>query len=692
MFGKLVGRMNIWHRLMAVVIALCIPLAFATYFMIQAGNYAINFGRDERLGVRYLTPASTLLTDLTAYRSGLAAGATPEELRSLGTKVDKDFESLATIDDELGSMLETDAASLKAAGYEDALPSGLQSAWDKAKGESGSAAVEDVSATVQGVRNLIAQVGNSSKLILDPDLDTYYVMDGLLLQSPEVVQRLQELRDSVGTLSSSRREISLSDRTDLASDLAMLTFRAESIHADLETAVNTTERFNRDGSLQSELGPQDATLQEEITGIERMVEEGVVTADTPQLSSAALDRATESAVAANSAVWSSLLSHEDKMVNTRIQGFVGTRNTQLTVLALLLLAIIALTWAIVRSITKPLGALRHRMLEIVEGDGDLTKRVPEEKNEIGAVAAAFNRFVARMADSIGSVKPVVSSLTTSSEELSATSTQMGSSAEETSTQADAVSAAASQVSSNAQSAASSAEEMSASIREIATSANEAAAVAANAVASAESANATVGKLGESSAEIGEVIKVITSIAEQTNLLALNATIEAARAGEAGKGFAVVANEVKELAKETAKATEEIGTKIVAIQGDAREAAGAISGITEVIAKINDIQSTIASAVEEQTVTTNEISRNVGDAAAGANEIATNITGVAKSAQDTSQGASTTQGAAHGLAGLAEELTQRISQFKVDGEANGSGEIAGNGHHDRVPVGAGVNGG
>jgi methyl-accepting chemotaxis protein len=181
----------------------------------------------------------------------------------------------------------------------------------------------------------------------------------------------------------------------------------------------------------------------------------------------------------------------------------------------------------------------------------------------------------------------------------------------------------------------------------------------------------VSKLGESSCEIGQVIKVITSIAQQTNLLALNATIEAARAGEAGKGFAVVANEVKELAKETARATEDISRKIEAIQTDTKAAVDAIASISGVIHQINDISSTIATAVEEQNATTNEMSRNVSEAANGSGEITSNIARVAEAAQGTTRGATDTQKASQQLVETSTQLRRLVEQFKINANSNGN---------------------
>ena len=325
--------------------------------------------------------------------------------------------------------------------------------------------------------------------------------------------------------------------------------------------------------------------------------------------------------------------------------------------------------AIALIIERGLTGRLQEKLEVLKrvAAGDLSGRLKVmSKDEIGQLADTINQMSERLSAMVEEIRANSETLSSASEELTASAQQMGAQSHQASAQAGTVSAAAEQLSNNVQTVSTATEEMTVSIKEIAKNATEAAQVADSAARVAENTNATVSKLGESSAEIGNVIKVITSIAEQTNLLALNATIEAARAGEAGKGFAVVANEVKELAKETAKATEDIGRKVEAIQSDAKGAVDTIGQITGVIKRINDIQNTIASAVEEQTATTNEIARNISEGAKGSSDIAQNIVGVAQAAKSTEESASASQQAAAELAKMATALRQMVERFKLDG--------------------------
>ncbi|PRY35871.1 methyl-accepting chemotaxis protein [Geodermatophilus tzadiensis] len=335
--------------------------------------------------------------------------------------------------------------------------------------------------------------------------------------------------------------------------------------------------------------------------------------------------------------------------------------TALLAAALGLVLLVGLSWLTARSVIGSVRRVQSALEALAVGDLTGTTGV-DSRDELGHMAAALDGARTGLREAMAAVAGSADAVAASSEELSASSAQISASAEETSAQSGVVAGAAEEVSRNVQTVAAGAEQMGASIREIASNAAEASAVAARAVTAAETTTATVAKLGESSAEIGNVVKVITSIAEQTNLLALNATIEAARAGEAGKGFAVVANEVKELAQETAKATEDIARRVQAIQADTGAAVGAIGEISQIVAQISDRQTTIASAVEEQTATTNEMSRSVQEAAQGSGQIADNISGVSTAADSTTQALTQTRTAVDELARMATDLRATVGRF------------------------------
>jgi methyl-accepting chemotaxis protein len=340
------------------------------------------------------------------------------------------------------------------------------------------------------------------------------------------------------------------------------------------------------------------------------------------------------------------------------------QSSRLTSLLLLIVGLfVALIAGVVvaRQIVRSLSRVKDVCAALA--DGDLTRTAGlVARDEPGQMGRSLDTAVTRLRQTVGTINGSATSLAGAAEQLSGVTTQIASSAEETSAQAQTVSAAAEQISRSIATVSAGSEEMGASIREISQNAAEAAQVAHEAVGLAATTSASMNKLGESSAEIGNVVKVITAIAEQTNLLALNATIEAARAGEMGKGFAVVASEVKDLAQETARATEDISRRVEVIQADTGGAVTAIEKITQVITRISEFQTTIASAVEEQTATTAETNRSVTEAATGTGDVAQNITGVAEAARLTSEGVNQAQQATSELTRMSSELATVVAQF------------------------------
>jgi methyl-accepting chemotaxis protein len=382
--------------------------------------------------------------------------------------------------------------------------------------------------------------------------------------------------------------------------------------------------------------------------------------------------------AERSALWQSLetqmndgLSKLQQLENTEAAGeaagavdaYHTSRNWTIGSLIVGLALALFLAALIGRGMNRQLRTVSETLRRTAAGDLTLRAEVLS-RDELGAMAVAVNQANEGIGRTVETLTTAARTLGESTHRLSGVTARIGDSAQTAAARANVVAGDAGTVSHNVQTLAAGSEEMGASIREIAQNANDAARVASEAVGVAEQTNHTVSKLGDSSTEIGNVVKVITSIAEQTNLLALNATIEAARAGAAGKGFAVVASEVKDLAQETARATEDISRRVEAIQADTHNAVAAIGEISQIIARINDYQLTIASAVEEQTATTGEMSRSVGDAAHGATNIAGNISGVAEAAQTTTATLAEVDQTVAELTRVTGDLQQAVGRFRV----------------------------
>ncbi|MEU7908118.1 methyl-accepting chemotaxis protein [Actinoplanes sp. NPDC049118] len=361
----------------------------------------------------------------------------------------------------------------------------------------------------------------------------------------------------------------------------------------------------------------------------------------------------------------------DKSVNARAAQLradaADVRSTSLKVLGgtLLLAVILAFLMGtyVTRSVVRPLAVVVGALNRLA--GRDLTARADlSRKDELGKLGDAVDRTAESLGETVTAIAGHAGTIAVASDDLSAVSARVAESSAHVDTQAAAVAQAAEGVSGNVRTMAAGSQEMSSAIDEIARNAGAAADVATEAVAVATQTNTTVGKLGESSAQIGDVVKMITSIAEQTNLLALNATIEAARAGEMGKGFAVVAGEVKDLAQETAKATEDIARLVQAIQADSGNATEAIGQIGSVVGRISDFQTLIAAAVEEQTATTSEMGRNVREAASSSENIASNIAGVSTAMGETTIAVQQARESAEGLARTSGELRDLVESFKL----------------------------
>jgi methyl-accepting chemotaxis protein len=637
---SMLGRLRYAYKILVVPVVLLVVLGFVAKAYVDLQHGRVAFSAKERIGIAYLAPLLDLTASAVAARHAAVTGGDP---------------AAAGVQDAVARM---DAATRRH-GAELATADG----WGKARqallraatAAGPQAAFAAYDTAVAGLLALIVKTSDESNLTLDPDLDTYYLMDALVFRLPILLATTGRAVDQAALARTDGDPAAASQaRVDLAIAAGTLATTRDAIDAGLATAVANTASTTLRGRAEGGKAVHDA--------ISQVIDQATQAARSGDMAKLASSQGVQ-ARAATVALAAALTPELDRLIEVRIGGFQANARRVEAAVAVALLLVAWLLVGLYRSVTVP---LRHMVAALgAVAAGDLTSSVPvETRDEVGQMASALNHAIARVRDAVQAISGSAGGLAGSSGELAAVSGSLRAAAEGASTQAQTVGTAAEEVSRNVDAVATGTRQMSASITEIAKSASQAADVAAEAVVMAEQTNQTATRLDTSSAEVGAVVKVITEIAQQTSLLALNATIEAARAGAAGRGFAVVAGEVKELSQQTAAATEEIARRIDTIQADSRAVVAAIGGISQVIGRINDLQGTIATAVEEQSATTGEITRAIGEVADGAKDIARSITGVTGAAAQTTSDAATTQQTAEELARTTTELRQIVTRFRA----------------------------
>jgi methyl-accepting chemotaxis protein len=634
----LLGLLPYPQKIALVALMLMLPLGFVTkgYVDIQRGQVA--FSLREHDGVVYLRPLLTLMVLTVGARHAAVLGADPA-----GAGVTGATGAVDAVNTRYGATFETTRL------------------WDEARAALGDAAsVREPAAALVAYNKataaliaVINRVSDRSNLTLDPDLDSYYVMDALVFRLPILLDVTGQAVDEALVSIHGTGDGAEAVRFDLAVDSgALLTTRASVVY-DLQTALANTDNPH----LLATRSDTAAMLDAIKTALDQATAGGRI-GHLDELEAATVGATIATIATLNTA----LLTALGDLLDVRIDGFnVKAYRVEATAIVAVLLVLYLLI-GFYRS-ARPLRRMVAGLHALA--GGDLTGLVMvETRDEVGQMAVAFNRANARVRQAVEALHANAAGVAGCSAELSQVSRLLSSAAEDTSHQAAVVSSAGTEVARSVNIVAGGADDMNTAIAEIGKGAAEAARVAAEAVAAAHSTDAAVGRLGCSSAEIGDVITVITRIAKQSNLLALNASIEAARADEAGKGFGVVASQVRELSQESARAAQDIIGLVKAIQTDVQLAATAIGQIGEIIGRINEIQVSIVSAVEEQAVTTGETSRNVAAVAIRSASIAEGLGAVADRAEETSSSATVTERVALELARTADDLGAIVAQFRT----------------------------
>ena len=594
-------------KLAAIALSFIIPLLLTAFFLVNEGNLKINFTQQEIRGDHYLRPLSRLLVNVGLHRTAVRREDVAEARRTEAI-IDAEFRELLVVDRSLHGALRTTTAELGERGRVLAAPSRLVASWNELKSASAVSSGQLHDGLLHNIRTLITAVGDSSNLILDPDLDSYYVMDALLLQEPELVDGLSRLGDTIDQLAGGDAELSANEQAGLAGDVALLRSHTDALRSNLETAFAETKNFNENNQLKPTLWPL----------LVDAVETSIAAADQ---ASSSVDRAAyqakiRAAIEANSVLWSGLFEQEDLMLRSRESGDLNRRRLEVIAVGFSLILSLLLTFWVARRISRNVTAVAGAASRLAARDLG-SRATVRSRDEIGVMANAFNTMADQMAAASLVVTASTGRLNAAAGELAATTVEQSAAVAQASATTDELARASASIAD--------------AVDGVATLAAETRTNLELAGVDMQLSSERTMLLADRVGEIGVILALINEIAEQTDLLALNAAIEAAHAGEEGRGFAVIAEEVRRLADRSKASAGEIasivkgiqvetGATVMAMDQGAKQMGASLtllSGVTdgaEFVRLTTQQQRSATSQVAETMEQLSDVSRQVSEAA------------------------------------------------------------------------------
>lgn len=691
---KLLSRLTIRGRMLVILVTFLIPIAVLTNAVNAKLAESIAFSAKEEKGVIYVKPLISLLNEVADFQMARlqkeSGTGSAQDVSAGEVAIEALMNELRGIDADIAADLDFTSEGLKAHKQADITFSNLEKKWAAIK-SSQPYSEEAFASILADLGTMIKHAGDASNLSLDGDLDTYYLVDanfnvfGSMLLDLAQIKALgyASLRANGGTL-----DAAAADKLRTLAD-NIKNNDLNHTEASIQTAIHEDENYNGvNSTLQSGVSQKltvfKKTTQDAMASALSLVKGGSMEAgdfitlmDGPHDGVADLSLATLDAL--------------QEMIHLRVGILKHQRILIMAQLAGLILVAFVLFYVVANSITRPIKAMTTVMGTLAAGDTSVQIPSVENKDEIGGMARAVvvfkdsmiqteelraeqerqkaqaeqekRRSMNAMADNFeSSVKSVVTEVSASASQMRSNAQRLSELAGETKTNSGVVASSATEAAQTASQVAAAAEELTAAIGEISAQVQKSSGVANQASSQAESINQSMHLLVDKSNRVGEVIQFITNIASQINLLALNATIESARAGEAGRGFAVVASEVKNLANQTAKATEEIVQQVQSMQEATHEAVQSVGQIISIIGEISSSTAGVAAAVEEQSAATNEISRNIAHTAQGTTEISRSIVAVEAGADETGTSSRQVLDSAKALTEHSALLSAKVDEF------------------------------